>query len=375
MKARRALGPLVALCVFPLAAASAQTESSPPEVAAESASYPSLNLIGFADAGYSHTDADDAHAKAGFFQGQLVGHCSAALSSRFTFFAEVSVTASGSAYGGYGSTAGHAGEGSGADLHRSVLKYAHSDALKLSIGRFHTPIAYWNSTFHHGQWLQTTVTRPKALDFSNPLLPLHFIGAVADGKLPSRPLEVSYLAGIGNGRGGGAGRPDAPGDTNNHRAWVARLSARPKILDGIEIGGAIHEDQVHVVYTRSEADYRERIWNAYVALTGESPELIAEYVAVRHRRLDRAEWMETRAYYVQAAWRVSSRLKPYARWEDTRLAEGDHALGGAVGYRGVLAGVRVDASDSVALKAEYHRREDRGAPFRNAVFAQASLTF
>jgi hypothetical protein len=35
---------------------------------------------------------------------------------------------------------------------RSSLRYEANDYFKLSFGRFHTPINYWNTAFHHGQW-------------------------------------------------------------------------------------------------------------------------------------------------------------------------------------------------------------------------------
>lgn len=28
------------------------------------------------------------------------------------------------------------------------------------IGRFHTPLGYWNTRYHHGSYLQTAATRP-----------------------------------------------------------------------------------------------------------------------------------------------------------------------------------------------------------------------
>lgn len=371
MTAWRVRAAWAAFWLVPVGLPAAEPESPPaaPEAVAE-ASYPSLDVIGFTDAGFSATDADSSTSTTGFFQGQFVLHFTSALSPRLAFFGEVSVTTGGDAYG-----SGHHQASTNADLHRSILKYTHSDALKLSIGRFHTPISYWNVAFHHGQWLQTTVTRPRMLEFSNPFLPLHFLGAFAEGKIPSGRLNLSYLAGIGNGRGGGPGRPEAPGDANNHRAWLVRLSARPDTLRGLEAGAAWHEDKPAVFYGPDRADFRESIASAFVAFTKEKPELIAEYVSIRHRRLGRDATFASWAYYAQAAWRVSPRVKPYARWEEVHLDENDHVLEGAQAGRGGLVGVRVDVADFVAVKAEYKRQDEGTAPFEHAVFAQVSLTF
>jgi len=38
-----------------------------------------------------------------------------------------------------------------------LIRYDYNDFFKLSFGRYHTPINYWNTAFHHGLWLQTTI--------------------------------------------------------------------------------------------------------------------------------------------------------------------------------------------------------------------------
>jgi len=35
------------------------------------------------------------------------------------------------------------------------------------VGRFHTPTSYWNSLYHHGQYLQTSITRPGIDDYED----------------------------------------------------------------------------------------------------------------------------------------------------------------------------------------------------------------
>jgi hypothetical protein len=372
----RVLAVLAASCVVLLASTPSRAAEAPPaEAAADETRYPSLDILGFADAGFSVTDADSATSNSGFFLGQLVLHFTSPLSSRIAFFGEVSVTTGGASYGAAHSGDTYASSGTNADLHRSVLKYTHSDHLKLSIGRFHTPIGYWNVAFHHGQWLQTSVTRPRWLDFSNPFLPLHFIGAMAEGGIPSKGVNLAWLAGVGNGSGGGPGRPDQPGDINDHRAWIVRLSAKPEWVKGLQVGGSWYEDKVQAYYGPTRAEFRERIAAAYAVLTGETPELLAEYAAVRHRRLGRPDTFESRAWYVQAAWRISTRLKPYVRWEEIELDGEDHLVEGAAAGRTGLAGVRLDLADFVAVKAEYQRRDRGAGPFRNGLLAQASFTF
>ena len=39
------------------------------------------------------------------------------------------------------------------EVERMSIRFDHSDKFKASFGRYHTPINYWNTAFHHGQWL------------------------------------------------------------------------------------------------------------------------------------------------------------------------------------------------------------------------------
>src|ERR1700704_1973404 len=80
--------------------------------------------------------------------------------------------------------------------------FDQSDQLKVSFGRYHTPVNYWNNTFHHGSWLQTTISRPEMAQFGGAFIPVHFVGALAEGVLPAGGLNLNYNVGIGNGRGG-----------------------------------------------------------------------------------------------------------------------------------------------------------------------------
>lgn len=46
------------------------------------------------------------------------------------------------------------------ELERLKVGWATSQRSMLWLGRFHTPASFWISEFHHGQYLQTSITRP-----------------------------------------------------------------------------------------------------------------------------------------------------------------------------------------------------------------------
>ena len=176
-------------------------------------SFPNLKIRGFANVDYSETDTKTQPS--GFTMGQFVLHFSSALSRKVSFFGELSFTAQPSVYN--------------ADVERAIIRYDLNDHLKVSFGRYHAPINYWNTAFHHGAWLQTSISRPEMIRFGGRFLPVHFVGALAEGTIPSGPLGLNYNFGVGNGRQSItllASDGDA-GDVNGSRAFVAYVFARP----------------------------------------------------------------------------------------------------------------------------------------------------
>jgi hypothetical protein len=368
---RRALAVTSSVAVFAMFAVCAGAQPGTAEdhvpAKAEPASYPSLHLLGFTDLDYSATDERGLPSNSGFFEGQFVLHFTSLLSQRFTFVGEVSLSARPQAATEYGA-------GFNTEVERTILKYNRSDRLKLSVGRFHTPISYWNVAFHHGAWLQTTVARPDLIRFGGSFLPVHFVGALAEGAGPGGGLNLNYNLGIGNGRSSVASRGGDAGDVNNNRALIGTLFVKPNKPFGLQAGGAVYVDK----FTRGAESYRELIASAHVAWTKETPELIAEYAWVRHRPLGRPGELVSRGYYVQAAYRLKAfkaRLKPYVRYEELRLAAGDPVFEDMRARKGALVGARLDVSDLVALKAEYRRQRHPAEPYVNGAFCQISFSF
>lgn len=87
------------------------------------------------------------------------------------------------------------------DLERAQIGYTFSDAATMWAGRFHTPYGYWNTAYHHGAQMQTSVVRPRFLDFEDKggILPAHMVGLWATGKIRAGGGRFTYDAYAGNG--------------------------------------------------------------------------------------------------------------------------------------------------------------------------------
>jgi hypothetical protein len=86
----------------------------------------------------------------------------------------------------------------GVSFERILLKHDYDDHLKISFGRYHTGIGYYNTAFHSGAWLQTA-DRPLIMEFAHDggLLPTQAIGVSITGSVPSGKAGVHYIAEYG----------------------------------------------------------------------------------------------------------------------------------------------------------------------------------
>jgi hypothetical protein len=331
--------------------------------------YPSLRLVGFGDVDFAGTK--HLEGPRGFNLGQLALHFTSELSPRVTFFGEISFSARADAGTGTPAAAGF-----NTEVERLILRFDQSDRLKVSFGRYHTPINYWNTAYHHGQWLQTTIARPEMIQFGGRFLPVHFIGGLVEGSVPAGGWNLNYKAGVGNGRAPVISRGGDAGDSNGDRAWLANVFSKPDKVFGLEFGGSLYADTVTLANAR---EFDERIVSGYVVWNKEEPELIAEIAGVRHRESgsDTSTW--SRAYYIQAAYRLPQfkrLLKPYYRFEHIGIAEGDVMFATVPLLDSSTVGLRYDASLFAAIKGEYRtwRRGD-GVPRNHGGFLQLCFTF
>src|SRR4029077_14259464 len=166
--------------------------------------FPALHFRGFGNLNFSAPD--DPTTKSGFTLGQFILHVASPISRKVSVFGEMIFTAAPTSYT--------------LDVERYLIRYDLNDYFKLSFGRYHTPINYWNTAFHHGLWLQTTIDRPEMIRFGGRFQPVHFIGMLAEGNMPSGMLGLGYSVGVGNGRAGSIARAGDSGDINNGRAVV-----------------------------------------------------------------------------------------------------------------------------------------------------------
>ena len=133
------------------------------------------------------------------------------------------------------------------DLERVLFKYEFNDHLKVSFGRYHTGVGYYNTAFHTGKWLQTTADRPLIMEFADDggLLPTQAVGVSVTGEIPSHGLGLNYTVEYGSSD---TIRPDlndeSADDENNGNHINIGAFIRPDKFPGLQIGGSFYHDKL-----------------------------------------------------------------------------------------------------------------------------------
>ncbi len=314
-------------------------------------------LHGFADVDltYSGRRQDDGRRRKGFSVGGLDFYLTPQVGTHVKSLVELIFEVN------------HEGE-TEVDLERFQIGYAFSDYLSLWAGRYHTPLGYWNTAFHHGKQFQTTVGRPKFLDFEDHdgVVPTHMTGVWGTGAVRAGSGKMSYDLYFANGpkisgiNVGGDGKldPNSFSDDNYGPAIGFNL--------GYDFGGALNGLRLGVHGLHSDVDGYDRqgvrvsrselnLFGGYGVYTADDWELIGEFYQFLNRDRSGGTGAHSSSAGFLQAGRLIGRFTPYARFEFTSLDQGDNyfsRLKEGNSYRRGLAGIRFDLTPKAALKLE-----------------------
>jgi hypothetical protein len=257
---------------------------------------------------------------------------------------------------------------------RLLLRYAPSRYFTLGVGRYHTSIGFYNTAYHHGSWFETAVTRPTIFAYRGGLIPIHDIGVMGSGHIPSGRLGLNYVVEVGNGQSSQSTAAEPTQnliDENDGKAVNVGIFARPEILSGLQVGFSAHRDRLHPA---SAAPVNQTTFAVHAVYLGQAFEWLNEAVAVRSARLTPASDTVTTGFYSQASRQFAS-VRPFFRYQYVDANEADAAFR-ALGHRyGPTIGLRYDLGKFAAAKAQYERTARRGLPAVNAFASQLAFTF
>ena len=264
-------------------------------------------------------------------------------------------------------------------IERLQLQYHASDLVNLRLGRTHTPFGYWNETFHHGTWFQTTSLRPEILRFHDDgsVLPIHSVGVEMYGYRPFSLLDVHYNLGVANGRGARYTDTVNIQDRNDHKAVYGVLSLAPVAVPGLRFGINGYGDVIppDPATVARNGNINELITGAHAVYLRDKVELLSEAMRIEHDDKVTSRKFTTWGLYAQAAYQLGA-FKPYFRFDLLDAAEGDPFYGpSVVDLKRYTVGLRWDIISWAALKLEYHYIDRDNLNNPNAFYAQTTFTF
>jgi hypothetical protein len=365
--------PSALMIVFTLAGPSAFAQHpspSPPDAttaateAEDTHQSPSMQLLGFGDVSFVAPTADEEPSSPAFVLGQLDLFITSRLSERLSVLGEIVFEASDD-------------NTVVADVERLLLRYARSESLIVSAGRYHTAIGYYNTAYHHGSWFETAVGRPFLFEFEDEggVLPIHNVGLSVTGRIPSGGLGLHYVAEIGNGRASHSEHAEAVqivNDENDRKAVNLALLLRPDSVSGLQVGVSGYFDRLEPREAPTPS-ISQTILAVHAVFQNSKVEWLSEALVLRHAPRGRAT-TNTPGFYAQAARKIG-RWRPYLRYQYVSAPAGDLVISQLGRQHGPSLGVRYDLGDFAALKAQYDRLNVRGRDARDTFTVQAAFTF
>ena len=252
-------------------------------------------------------------------------------------------------------------------IERIVIKYNIQGNHNLIIGKIHTPLNYWNDTYHHGRVFFPTIDRP--LLFQAEIIPLHTIGAGLQGHDFGK-LRFGYDFFVGNGIGAGP-----VSDNDKYKSVTAAVHIKP--VDNMRIGLSYYNDVIS-----KGADVEGKIINWKVnqqlasgsfAYFGKKVELLAEST-FGINRTDTTGTKHTLASYVYGGYKIKDKFIPYFRVDNLAYQNGEIYFT-KNNTTALVVGMRYEINFLAVVKLEYQYTHSELNGINNKVTAQFAIGF
>jgi hypothetical protein len=240
-------------------------------------------------------------------------------------------------------------------VERIIMKYNIKGNHNILFGKHHTPVNYWNDSYHHGRVLFPTIFRPEM--FGKGVVPLHTTGIRFQGQNLGK-LRFGYDALIGNG----TASTDAL-DFNKPKTIMLGVNMTP--IDRFRVGLTYYHDNVpaqtvqHHTTNVAKKDINQSLYSASVSYFGNKFELLAEASvgmnAYNDTLVDGAITEVnpvSPAGYLYAGYRIKQKFVPYLRADLLQFSH-EEMLFPMNAQRGAVFGLRYEINYLAVVKLEY----------------------
>jgi hypothetical protein len=265
------------------------------------------------------------------------------------------------------------------DTERLQIGYVLNNNLTVHAGRFHTPIGIWNTSYHHGAQIQTSVYKPRFIDFEDKVgvIPTHTVGLLLTGATPVGSDKIGYDLTVANGSkimlaaGDALGTEETwttgdmqmGGDMDSGVALGGRLyySFGSGSLDGLTLGvhGLNEEVRTDAALQGLGLDHRTMMTmlGGYLSYENNGFEFLNEYYHFSNKDLYNPdlEKVSSWAAYSQLGYYINDSWIPYVRYERAIFDQNDEYFADQTfgqSYSRVAAGLRYNITDKACIKIE-----------------------
>lgn len=265
------------------------------------------------------------------------------------------------------------------EFQRFTLKYTISERLNVGVGKFHTALGYWNHTYHHGTWLQPSITRPEIyrFEFEGGILPDHSIGLELYGFKVLNPVDIRYHMGISNGRGKKLWVSQNFKDENRSKALTLFFTVQPHQIEGLQFGSTFYLDAIPIDPNDPAQRYAidEHILGGHLIYIREQFEFLGEFFQMSHSERVTGRDFDTEGAYFQGNIKMPA-LISYYRYDFINFAEGDPVfLWFHLDIEKHTLGLRWDLFSWNALKFEVNQAKRQNEETSYGFTANTSFTF
>lgn len=313
-------------------------------------------IHGFTDFSFVASSQEDT--RTAFQLGEYVLYTVSNLSDRISFLGE---------------TTFEFHDGFEVDVERVAFRYHLNNYFNFEIGKHHTPLGYWNTSYHHGTVLQPTIGRPIMLSFENRggIMPIHTVGISVWGHFAS---DVYYEFMLGNGIGSTA-------RSDNDETKSIALALHKDINQDLRIGVTSYFDRIEagiLSFQRDDdgriplaASVRQTSVGANTRFKKRALELLVEVMLVRNTS-DISNG-STLAHYIYGGYSFG-KVTPYVRFDQLMFDENEPYFH-PEDVDQFLIGLKYNLSFLAVVRAEYQViSRDHSSNF-NRFIIQVALGF
>lgn len=255
----------------------------------------------------------------------------------------------------------------GLSIERVIINYNIYGNHNLIMGKVHTPLNYWNDTYHHGRVFFPTIDRP--LLFAAKIIPLHTVGIGIEGNDLGK-MKFGYNLFVGNGLGS-----SEVSDNDQEKSVTAAIHIKP--ADRLRLGLSYYYDVISagadVHGMMIDHQINQHLISASVSRFGKKFEFLTEATSALNHT-DTTGTKNTIAGYAYAGYRIKEKFVPYVRYDNIRYQTGEMYYM-KNNTQSFVAGLRYEISYLAVIKMEYQHLDNEFSEDIDKVTVQFAIGF